>query len=237
MPATATRNQGKSKFVKEVLNDNPQANAAAVNEACRCHQYVCSIVARPCQQPAVPAGAVGESARWAAEEDQGDRYQTRSAAHADPDRGERKQVGSGPQAIERVDGPGSRDRPADDEGGRDWPAPAGRGRVEEGAAADLRRYGRGLLKESDATPPIENVQSSVVMPPCSTGGVRGAVGWDKGRHGQQGQPASRDPAGGPDGHPDGGDPRAVAGSARADAQRLRQARGPGHPGRRGGRRG
>jgi hypothetical protein len=33
MPATATRNQGKSKFVKEVLNDNPQANAAAVNEA------------------------------------------------------------------------------------------------------------------------------------------------------------------------------------------------------------
>jgi hypothetical protein len=35
MPATATRNQGKSKFVKEVLNDNPQANAAAVNEAWR----------------------------------------------------------------------------------------------------------------------------------------------------------------------------------------------------------
>jgi hypothetical protein len=33
MPATATRSQGKSKFVKEVLNDNPQANAAAVNEA------------------------------------------------------------------------------------------------------------------------------------------------------------------------------------------------------------
>ena len=33
MPATATRNQGKSKFVREVLNDNPQANAAAVNEA------------------------------------------------------------------------------------------------------------------------------------------------------------------------------------------------------------
>jgi hypothetical protein len=35
MPATATRNQGKSKFVREVLNDNPQANAAAVNEAWR----------------------------------------------------------------------------------------------------------------------------------------------------------------------------------------------------------
>ena len=35
MPATATRNQGKSKFVKEVLSDNPQANAAAVNEAWR----------------------------------------------------------------------------------------------------------------------------------------------------------------------------------------------------------
>jgi hypothetical protein len=35
MPATATRNQGKSKFVKEVLNDNPQANGAAVNEAWR----------------------------------------------------------------------------------------------------------------------------------------------------------------------------------------------------------
>jgi hypothetical protein len=33
MPATATRTQGKSQFVKEVLNDNPQANAAAVNEA------------------------------------------------------------------------------------------------------------------------------------------------------------------------------------------------------------
>jgi hypothetical protein len=33
MPATATRNKGRSKFVKEVLNDNPQANAAAVNEA------------------------------------------------------------------------------------------------------------------------------------------------------------------------------------------------------------
>ena len=35
MPATATRNQGKSNFVREVLNDNPQANAAAVNEAWR----------------------------------------------------------------------------------------------------------------------------------------------------------------------------------------------------------
>ena len=35
MPATANRNQGKSMFVKEVLNDNPQANAAAVNEAWR----------------------------------------------------------------------------------------------------------------------------------------------------------------------------------------------------------
>jgi hypothetical protein len=35
MPATATRNQGKSQFVKEVLNDNPQANAATVNEAWR----------------------------------------------------------------------------------------------------------------------------------------------------------------------------------------------------------
>jgi hypothetical protein len=35
MPATATRNQGRSKFVREVLNDNPQANAAAVNEAWR----------------------------------------------------------------------------------------------------------------------------------------------------------------------------------------------------------
>jgi hypothetical protein len=35
MPATATRNQGKSAFVREVLNDNPQANAASVNEAWR----------------------------------------------------------------------------------------------------------------------------------------------------------------------------------------------------------
>jgi hypothetical protein len=35
MPATATRSQGKSKFVREVLNDNPQANAAAVNKAWR----------------------------------------------------------------------------------------------------------------------------------------------------------------------------------------------------------
>ncbi len=35
MSATATRNRGKSKFVKEMLNDNPQANAAAVNEAWR----------------------------------------------------------------------------------------------------------------------------------------------------------------------------------------------------------
>jgi hypothetical protein len=35
IPATATQNQGKSNFVKEVLDDNPQANAAAVNEAWR----------------------------------------------------------------------------------------------------------------------------------------------------------------------------------------------------------
>jgi hypothetical protein len=35
MPATATRNQGKSMFVKEVLDDNPLANAEAVNEAWR----------------------------------------------------------------------------------------------------------------------------------------------------------------------------------------------------------
>jgi hypothetical protein len=33
MPAKETRNQGKSMFVKEVLNDNPLANAEAVNEA------------------------------------------------------------------------------------------------------------------------------------------------------------------------------------------------------------
>src|SRR5262249_19595925 len=31
--ATATRSQGKTGFVKEFLNDNPQANARAVNEA------------------------------------------------------------------------------------------------------------------------------------------------------------------------------------------------------------
>jgi hypothetical protein len=31
--ATTTRNLGKTGFVKEVLNDNPQANAKAVNEA------------------------------------------------------------------------------------------------------------------------------------------------------------------------------------------------------------
>jgi hypothetical protein len=35
MPATANRNQGKTMFVKEVLNDNSQANAAAVNRAWR----------------------------------------------------------------------------------------------------------------------------------------------------------------------------------------------------------
>jgi hypothetical protein len=35
MPAKVTRNQGKSMFVKEVLNDDPLANAAAVNEAWR----------------------------------------------------------------------------------------------------------------------------------------------------------------------------------------------------------
>jgi hypothetical protein len=33
MPAKVTRNQGKSMFVKEVLNDNPLANAEAVNES------------------------------------------------------------------------------------------------------------------------------------------------------------------------------------------------------------
>ena len=61
-------------------------------------RYVGHYQRRPRQQPAVPAGAVGESARRAAEEDQGDRYQTRSAAHAGPDRGERKHGGHGPQA-------------------------------------------------------------------------------------------------------------------------------------------
>src|SRR4051794_7345910 len=33
MPQTATRNQGKTGFVKEFLNDNPQGNVKAVNEA------------------------------------------------------------------------------------------------------------------------------------------------------------------------------------------------------------
>lgn len=33
MALSATRDQGKTSFVKEILNDNPQANAAAVNEA------------------------------------------------------------------------------------------------------------------------------------------------------------------------------------------------------------
>src|ERR1700728_3641464 len=35
MPAKVTRSQGKSMFVKEVLNDDSLANAAAVNEAWR----------------------------------------------------------------------------------------------------------------------------------------------------------------------------------------------------------
>jgi hypothetical protein len=33
MPAARTRDQGKTSFVKEVLNDNPQANSKAVNLA------------------------------------------------------------------------------------------------------------------------------------------------------------------------------------------------------------
>jgi hypothetical protein len=32
MPATVKRNQGKTMFVKEVLHDNPRANARAVND-------------------------------------------------------------------------------------------------------------------------------------------------------------------------------------------------------------
>ena len=35
MPAASTRNQGKSQFVKDVLNNDPRANTAAVNEAWR----------------------------------------------------------------------------------------------------------------------------------------------------------------------------------------------------------
>jgi hypothetical protein len=35
MPAVATRNQGKSMFVKEMLNDDPLANTEAVNAAWR----------------------------------------------------------------------------------------------------------------------------------------------------------------------------------------------------------
>ena len=35
MPARVTRSQGKGMFVKEVLNDDPLANAAAVNAAWR----------------------------------------------------------------------------------------------------------------------------------------------------------------------------------------------------------
>jgi hypothetical protein len=35
MPGAATRNQGKSQFVRDVLSDNPRANAAIVNEAWR----------------------------------------------------------------------------------------------------------------------------------------------------------------------------------------------------------
>ena len=35
MAARAPRSKGKSMFVKEVLNDNPRANAALVNEAWR----------------------------------------------------------------------------------------------------------------------------------------------------------------------------------------------------------
>jgi hypothetical protein len=35
MPATATRGEGKSAFIMEVLREDPRANAAAVNEAWR----------------------------------------------------------------------------------------------------------------------------------------------------------------------------------------------------------
>ncbi len=33
MPATKTRDQGKTSFVKELLIDNPKANTKAVNDA------------------------------------------------------------------------------------------------------------------------------------------------------------------------------------------------------------
>ena len=35
MPTVATRNQGKSQFVRDVLDNDPRANARAVNEAWR----------------------------------------------------------------------------------------------------------------------------------------------------------------------------------------------------------
>lgn len=43
MPATETRNQGKSMFVKEWLNDHPQATTEAVNVAWRAEGHSGSI--------------------------------------------------------------------------------------------------------------------------------------------------------------------------------------------------
>ena len=69
MPARVTRSQGKSMFVKEVLNDNPLANAAAVNEAWRAAGMSGGISATLVTQYTVPDGAGGEPAGQASEED------------------------------------------------------------------------------------------------------------------------------------------------------------------------
>ena len=80
MPARANRNQGKSMFVKEVLNDNPLANAEAVNEAWRAAGMSGSISATLVSNIRSRMGLAGNPRGRRRRGNEDNRHETRSAA-------------------------------------------------------------------------------------------------------------------------------------------------------------
>ena len=83
MTVRATRNQGKSMFVKEVLNDDPQANHQAVNAAWRAARDVGEHQPHARQPDAVAAGAGRGLAGRAPKNAAGDRRPARTSPRYD----------------------------------------------------------------------------------------------------------------------------------------------------------
>ena len=102
MPVKTSRNQGKGMFVKEQLNNNPLANAEAVNKAWRAAGMSGSISATLVSTMRSRLGLTGNLGRGRRQEDEDDWNETRPAGAAEPCGGERELGGSASEGWKRT---------------------------------------------------------------------------------------------------------------------------------------